>query len=176
VAWSHTSRAASLGTDAGLAGAGEIAATLCSVAGPVTFTDTWGASRSGDRTHQGVDMFADEGTPVIAVAPGRVEHYNNSLGGRSYRLYADDGTFYYGAHLSAYANEGAGHVDAGTVIGYVGRTGNAAATPPHLHWEIHPGGRGSPAINPTLRPPISVPPTSADRFARRFDRTSFVDR
>jgi murein DD-endopeptidase MepM/ murein hydrolase activator NlpD len=129
--------------------AGAVAASLCPVAGPVTFSDTWGASRSGGRSHQGVDMFADEGTPVIAVAPGRVEHYNNSLGGLSYRLYADDGTFYYGTHLSAYGNEGAGHVDAGTVIGYVGRTGNAATTPPHLHWEIHPAGRGTPAINPT---------------------------
>jgi murein DD-endopeptidase MepM/ murein hydrolase activator NlpD len=135
--------------DAGAAGAGEIAATLCPVAGRVTFTDTWGASRSDGRSHKGVDMFADEGTPVIAVAPGRVEHYNNNLGGLSYRLYADDGTFYYGTHLSAYENEGAGHVEAGTVIGYVGRTGNAATTPPHLHWEIHPGGRGSPAMNPT---------------------------
>jgi hypothetical protein len=123
---------------------------LCPVAGPVTFTDTWLAPRSGGRQHQGVDIFAAEGTPVVAPAPGRVEHYHNSLGGLSYRLYADDGTFYYGTHLAAYANEGAGHVDAGTVIGYVGRTGNAATTPPHLHWEIHPGGQGNPAVNPTL--------------------------
>ena len=130
------------------AASGDVAAGLCPVAGPVTFTNTWGAARSGGRSHKGVDMFADEGTPVIAVAPGRVEHYNNSLGGLSYRLYADDGTFYYGTHLSAYENEGTGHVEAGTVIGYVGRTGNAATTPPHLHWEIHPSGRGSPAINP----------------------------
>jgi murein DD-endopeptidase MepM/ murein hydrolase activator NlpD len=126
-----------------------VAASLCPVAGPVTFTDTWHAPRSGGRLHQGVDMFAAEGTPVVSVAPGRVEQYHNSLGGLSYRLYADDGTFYYGTHLSAYANVGAGHVDTGTVIGYVGRTGNAATTPPHLHWEIHPGGRGSPAVNPT---------------------------
>jgi murein DD-endopeptidase MepM/ murein hydrolase activator NlpD len=122
---------------------------LCPVAGRVTFADTWQAPRSGGRQHQGVDIFGDEGTPVVAAAPGRVEHYDNSLGGLSYRLYADDGTLYYGTHLAGYANEGAGHVDAGTVIGYVGRTGNAAATPPHLHWEIHPGGRGTPAINPT---------------------------
>lgn len=127
----------------------DVAAGLCPVAGPVSFIDSWGAPRSGGRAHQGVDMFAAEGTPVVAVAPGRVEHYNNSLGGLSYRLDADDRTFYYGTHLSAYANQSAGHVDAGTVIGYVGHTGNAATTPPHLHWEIHPEGRGTPAINPT---------------------------
>ena len=128
---------------------GEIAAALCPVAGPVSFTNTWGAPRSGGRTHQGVDIFAAEGTPVVAVAPGTVEHYHNNLGGLSYRLTADDGTYYYGTHLSAYENVGAGHVQAGTIIGYVGRTGNAAGTPPHLHWEIHPGGRGTPAIDPT---------------------------
>lgn len=132
--------------DAGTVATGD---GLCPVAGPVTFTDTWLAARSGGRQHQGVDIFAAEGTPVVAPAPGRVEHYDNALGGLSYRLYTDDGTFYYGTHLAGYANEGAGHIEAGTVIGYVGRTGNAATTPPHLHWEIHPGGRGSAAINPT---------------------------
>ena len=129
--------------------AATVTAGLCPVAGAVTFTDTWLAPRSGGRLHQGIDIFAAQGTPVVAVAPGRVEHYNNDLGGLSYRLYADDGTFYYGTHLAAYENQGMGRVEAGTVIGYVGRTGNAATTPPHLHWEIHPGGRGSPAVNPT---------------------------
>lgn len=136
------------GQEVGAAG-GQVGEGLCPVTGPVRFTDTWGAPRSGGRRHQGVDIFAPEGTPVVAVADGRVEHYNNSLGGLSYQLDADDGTSYYGTHLSGYANEGAGHVAAGTVIGYVGRTGNAATTPPHLHWEIHPGGRNNPAINPT---------------------------
>jgi hypothetical protein len=135
--------------DAVDSGAGEMAASLCPVAGPVSFTNTWGAPRSGGRTHQGVDIFAPEGTPVVAVAPGTVEHYHNSLGGLSYRLTADDGTYYYGTHLSGYENVGAGHVQAGTVIGYVGRTGNAASTPAHLHWEIHPAGRGTPAVDPT---------------------------
>jgi murein DD-endopeptidase MepM/ murein hydrolase activator NlpD len=128
---------------------GEVSASECPVAGPVTFTNTWGAPRSGGRSHQGVDMFAAEGTPVVAVAAGTVEHYHNDLGGLSYRLTADDGTYYFGTHMSAYANVGAGHVQAGTIIGYVGRTGNAASTPPHLHWEIHPAGRGTPAIDPT---------------------------
>ena len=135
--------------DAQAAGVASVAASLCPVAGPVTFTNTWGAPRSGGRTHQGVDIFAAEGTPVVAVAAGSVEHYYNSLGGLSYRLFVDDGTYYYGTHLSAYENVGVGHVPAGTIIGFVGHTGNAAATPPHLHWEIHPGGQGSPAVDPT---------------------------
>ncbi len=125
---------------------------LCPVAGTVTFTDTWGAPRSGGRTHKGVDMFAATATPTVAPVAGDVDHYDSGLGGLSWRIYGDDGNYYYGTHLSAYANEGAGHVEAGTVIGYVGQTGNAATTPPHLHFEIHPGrGPGDPPgpVNPT---------------------------
>jgi murein DD-endopeptidase MepM/ murein hydrolase activator NlpD len=129
--------------------AGNRGETVCPVAGRVDFTDTFGAPRSGGRRHQGVDIFAPTGTPVVAPVDGTVEHGSNELGGLVYNLAADDGTSYYGAHLSAHANVGAGRVTAGTVIGYVGQTGNAAATPPHLHWEIHPGGRSAPAINPT---------------------------
>lgn len=107
-----------------------------------TFVDTWGAPRSGGRRHEGVDMMASEGTPVLAPASGNVEHREVSLGGLSFYLYADDGTTYFGTHMSGYA--GGGHVAAGTVIGYVGQTGNAPV--PHLHFEIHPGG-GEP-VNP----------------------------
>jgi len=124
-------------------------ATACPVAGEIEFTDTFGAPRSGGRRHQGVDIFAASGTPVVAPASGTVEHRENAVGGLSYHLTADDGTYYYGTHLSAYENVGVGHVDAGTVIGYVGNTGNARTTPSHLHWEIHPAGRATPAINPT---------------------------
>lgn len=124
-------------------------ATACPVAGEIEFTDTFGAPRSGGRRHQGVDIFAPHGTPVVAPAGGTVEHRDNPVGGLSYHLTADDGTYYYGTHLSAYENVGIGHVEAGTVIGYVGNTGNARTTPPHLHWEIHPSGRATPAINPT---------------------------
>jgi murein DD-endopeptidase MepM/ murein hydrolase activator NlpD len=122
---------------------------VCPVAGPVEIADTFGAARSGGRSHEGVDIFAAYGTPVVAPASGTIEHRENTLGGMSYHLVADDGAYYYGTHLSGYENVGAGHVEAGTVFGYVGTSGNAQGTPPHLHWEIHPGGRGTPAVNPT---------------------------
>ena len=115
------------------------AAFVCPVQGAVSFVDSFGAARSGGRTHQGVDMMAASGTPTVAPASGRVEHRGSSLGGLSWWVHADDGTTYYGTHLSGYANEGAGRVQAGAVIGYVGDTGNAAGSP-HLHFEIHPGG------------------------------------
>ena len=112
---------------------------VCPVAGPVSFVDSWGDSRSGGRGHQGTDMMADYGTPTVAPVGGTVEHRGSSLGGLSWYLHGDDGNTYYGTHLSGYENEGAGWVAAGTVIGYVGDSGNAAGTP-HLHFEVQPGG------------------------------------
>jgi murein DD-endopeptidase MepM/ murein hydrolase activator NlpD len=115
---------------------------VCPVAGPVEFVDSWGDARSGGRGHQGTDMMADHGTPTVAPVSGTVEHRSSSLGGLSWYVHGDDGDTYYGTHLSGYENEGAGRVEAGTVIGYVGDSGNAGGTP-HLHFEHHPGG-GSP--------------------------------
>jgi len=134
-----------------LAGPLSGAGILCPVAGQTSFTDTWLAPRSGGRLHQGVDMFAAYGTPVIAPVAGTAEQSNSALGGLGFRLWGDDGTFYYGSHLSAFGPHW-GRVEAGTLLGYVGNTGNARGTPPHLHFEIHPGRspRDPPAaVNPT---------------------------
>ena len=118
----------------------------CPVNGKHSFIDSWGFARSGGRRHQGVDMLASTGTELVAPVSGRVEHYSNSVGGRSFRLFGDDGNYFYGTHLSGFAKQG--QVNAGEVIGYVGDDGNAAGIP-HLHFEIHPGGRGNP-INPYI--------------------------
>ena len=121
----------------------------CPLDGPMHFVDTWGAARSGGRSHQGTDMMAATGVAVVAPASGRLVHRSNSLGGLSFHLYADDGHYYYGAHLSAYENQGAGWVEVGTLIGRVGSSGNASASAPHLHFEYHPNGGG--AVNPYSR-------------------------
>ena len=119
---------------------------MCPVDGPVHFTDTWGAARSGGRSHQGVDMLAARGTPHGRPGQRRGPAPRSSLGGLSWYVYGDNGNMYYGTHLSAYENQGVGWVEAGTVIGYVGDTGNARARTPHLHFEVHPGGGA--AVNP----------------------------
>ena len=141
-------------------------ALLCPVAGPVSFTDTWLAPRSGGRRHQGVDMFARLGTPVAAPVAGVVELGSNSLGGLVFHLWGDDGTYYYGAHLSRHG-AASGAVAAGAVLGYVGTSGNAAGTPPHLHFEIHPGRRPS-------DPPGAVNPTPAVADACALNRAGVV--
>lgn len=120
---------------------------VCPVAGPHGFIDSWGFPRSGGRRHQGVDMFAQHGTPLVAVADGVVRRvYSNRLGGLSIDLVDTDGNRYYYAHLSAASARDGQSVRAGDVIGAVGQTGNARGTPPHLHWQFHPD--GGPPVNP----------------------------
>jgi murein DD-endopeptidase MepM/ murein hydrolase activator NlpD len=117
---------------------------------PHNFIDSFGAPRSGGRTHKGADIFAPYGTPLYACERGFIAKVGvSTLGGIKLWLIGESGTTYFYAHLSAYAD---GIVDgllveAGTPVGYVGNTGNAISTPPHLHFEIHPA--DGPAINPT---------------------------
>jgi murein DD-endopeptidase MepM/ murein hydrolase activator NlpD len=122
---------------------GSGAISICPVQGPVSFVDSFGWPRSGGRTHQGIDMISPYGTPIVATHDGNAVTTPNTLGGNAVIVYhsgSSDWTYY--AHLSSYG--ASGQVSAGTVIGYVGATGDTSVN--HLHFEYHPGG-GS-AIDP----------------------------
>ena len=112
------------------------------VDGKVWYSDDFGAPRAVGGGHTGNDVYARRGTPLVAVQSGTINELRyRSLGGNSFHLTNDNGDYFYYAHLMRYAagiEEGTAVV-AGQVLGYVGNTGNAITTPPHLHFEIHPG-------------------------------------
>jgi murein DD-endopeptidase MepM/ murein hydrolase activator NlpD len=116
----------------------------CPVAGPVSFTSSFGDPRSG-HTHQGNDMMAAYGTPVVAIVSGAITYsgYHGSAGNWLV-LSGNDGNAYYYMHNQQNIITG-GSVSVGQQIATVGDTGNAVGTP-HLHFEYHPGG-GS-AVDP----------------------------
>lgn len=116
---------------------------MCPVPGG-TFFDDWGDIRSGGRLHEGNDIVAPVGTPIFAPVPGVVEQILSLRGGNQFTLKGVDGHTYIGTHLDRFG--ASGYVQAGEVIGYVGYTGNASATVPHLHFEYHPDGKGP--VNP----------------------------
>lgn len=120
----------------------------CPVAGAVSFTDSWGAPRSGGRAHQGVDMIAARDTPLVAIYSGTIRRISSgNLSGLSVWLQAGNGDQFFYAHLESYGDISVGQsVNEGQVIGYNGSSGNAPSWLPHLHFEYHPGG-GS-AVNP----------------------------
>ena len=110
--------------------------------------NTWHAPRGTDRVHEGQDIFAPKGTPIFSATSGYVYKIGeNNLGGQTVSVIGAGGRVYYYAHLDAYATgltEGE-PVNTKTLLGYVGTTGNAQGTPPHLHFGVY---TSSGAINP----------------------------
>jgi len=122
---------------------------VCPVDGDVSFVNDFAYVRADGTAHGAVDLFADRGTPVVAPVSGLMSPYPNPSGGNAFEFYGDDGIRYYGAHLDRYG--ATGYVKAGRVIGYVGNTGDAATTSPHLHFEMHPGSGLTMNPYPSLR-------------------------
>jgi hypothetical protein len=101
--------------------------------------NTWHAPR-GERQHEGQDIFASRGTPILSATSGYVVKIGeDNLGGHTVSVVGDGGRKYYYAHLDSYAPnlEVGDYVTRNTVLGYVGSTGNADGTPPHLHFGVY---------------------------------------
>lgn len=110
-------------------------------------TDTWGGARSEGRRHEGIDIFAERGTPIHTTTHGIVRKVGlDRLGGKVVVIAGPGGAGHYYAHLEDYGDIKEGDwVDAGEVIGFVGDSGNAKGTPPHVHYGIYIKGS---AVNP----------------------------
>lgn len=131
------------------AGSVQVGSFICPFTpGRTSFIDSFGAPRSGGRSHKGTDMFAAWNEPMYAVTSGRVALGNSGLGGKTIWLLGDNGIGFYYAHLSDFNVSSGATVSQGQTIGFNGDSGNARGGSPHLHFEIHPGGRGSSAVNP----------------------------
>ena len=109
--------------------------------------DTWGAARGADRKHEGQDIFAPRNTPIYSATDGYIlDVGENALGGRTVSVIGAGGRIFYYAHLQAYGDLREGDaVTTSSIVGYVGTSGNAAGTPPHLHFAVY---TNSGAINP----------------------------
>ena len=102
--------------------------------------DTFGAPRGASRRHAGVDIFGKRGTPVLSATAGVVASIREGgLGGRQVWILGPAGERHYYAHLQDWRPglEEGQIVPAGTVLGFVGDSGNAKGTPPHLHYGIY---------------------------------------
>jgi peptidoglycan LD-endopeptidase LytH len=102
--------------------------------------NSWQAPRGEDRLHQGQDIFAPRGTPILSATTGYVVRIGeNKLGGQTVWVIGNGGRRFYYAHLDSYASglEVGDYVTPETVLGYVGTTGNAQGTRPHLHFGVY---------------------------------------
>ena len=135
---------------------------VCPVSNTVKFYDSWNEKRPRG-IHRGVDIVGFHGADLYAPVDGEITFFWDSVGGKSFRIVAENGDYYFGTHLYRYGKK-SGKVSAGDVIGQLGAGGNA--TGPHLHFEFHPGpaGRGN-EVNPyqianrrcTNRIPMEMP-------------------
>ena len=100
--------------------------------------NSYGTARIGGRKHDGIDIFSPRGTPVYNTKQGLLIYKGrNVLGGNVIKIFGTDKRIYYYAHLDSFAEIKTGkRIKQGEIIGYVGNTGNAITTPPHLHFEI----------------------------------------
>ena len=134
----------------------------------------FGAERdAGRREHEGIDIFAPRLTPALAVVSGVARPDTNTLGGNVVWLRDPfSGRSFYYAHLTRAAFEGTTRVKRGEVVGYIGNTGNARGTAPHLHFGIYERGAIDPL--PFLRADDAVPaaPADADRFLSQWVRVA----
>jgi murein DD-endopeptidase MepM/ murein hydrolase activator NlpD len=119
----------------------------CPIAAPNSFIDSWGFPRDGGaRTHEGTDMMAAMGAPVVAIVDGRITYSGVGVtAGNWLELEGNDGHTYWYMHNQKNLIT-SGRVTVGQQIATVGDTGNAAGGPPHVHFEYHPGGGGP--VNP----------------------------
>ena len=122
-----------------LAAPGPTASSLPSPLPGLPLTDTWGGARSEGRRHEGIDIFARRDTPIRSATRGVVSRVGpDRLGGRTVTVTGPGGYHHYYAHLERYAKLSRGDwVQPGTVLGYVGDSGNARGTPTHLHYGVY---------------------------------------
>ena len=113
---------------------------------------SFGEPRSGRRKHEGIDIFARRGTPIVAASDGEVVRVGTTdrLGGNTVWVAGSGARLYYYAHLDHHRPglSVGERVRAGTRLGFVGTTGNARGTPPHLHFGVYPALRAFRAVDP----------------------------
>ena len=129
--------------------------------------DTWAAPRGDGRKHEGQDIFAQRGTPILSATSGYIYNIGeNNLGGQTVSVISKGGRVYYYAHLDSYARgiKIGDRVSTRTVLGYVGTTGNAQGTPPHLHFGVY---TFTGAINPLPMLTDRIPPAVTRQEPRR---------
>ncbi len=151
------------------------------VLGYVWYHNDYGAPRYEPyfHLHEGVDLFAVTGTPAIACVDGVIKKVaNGSIGGISFWLDGDDGITYYYGHLQGYApGLAAGkRVRLGEVLGYVGATGVAVGTYPHLHFEVHPRGGLPVSPKPVLDAWLNQAESNAKDAYRRLVEYNALNR